>query len=208
MSHTQASVFPARSEKLESHWQYSLQSSLLRTYSVTTAQHTLACRNTMECIFTSASSSMRWTNVCVCSFLGLTIPVQSAEGQAGKSLEADWPGLCSDEWCHTKSEMHLTASVRGWQKKVLRHYYFFFFFFKTSWLCEPPWLYNLDHRDKTSIHIIILSLSPTSSSRSGWMSSISLWANFCSFNHCWDRNKKITVTETALGLILWKAFFF
>lgn len=109
---TQASWSPVRSEEPESRWRYSSQFSLLRTYSAITAPRTPACINKTE-YGSIAASCLESINLRACESFQLTIQAQSAVGQAVKSLGADWPGLCSDEWYHTKSAMHLTASVLG-----------------------------------------------------------------------------------------------
>lgn len=181
---TQASWSPVRSEEPESRWRYSSQFSLLRTYSAITAPRTPACINKTEYI-SIAESCLESIHLRACESFQLTIQAQSAVGQAVKSLGADWPGLCSDEWYHTKSAMHLTASVLG--KNQTNNNHIWTLSLMNGFVVNKSNGTLFKSKIKYLLNLKTMKFSTTSSSLSGWMSSMSLWASFCSFSHCWEK---------------------
>ncbi len=140
----------------------------------------------------------------------LTALVLWAEGRSLTSPAAHWPDLCSDEWCHTASEMHLTASVNTFMNICL-HSCLFIYIYKIDlniFVAWGPFRYQDQKPSITIIHrCFTLGIKLcradvklqwlTSLSMWGCISSMSLWISLSSSSHWKQRTGNIkTNTHT------------
>lgn len=168
-------------EALESHWQYSSQSSLLRTYSATTAPHTPACRN-------------RW-NILLCPH-----PLRECDRVRVRAHLSDLRLQHSQQRVRLWNLLELIGLVPAQTNDVAQ---------SLRCIGLPLWETQQAHMNiqfcKLSIQESLSSgdsafyikirgkkCPSTSSSLSGWMSSMSLCASFSSFSHCWEKSYVIT----------------
>lgn len=171
---TQAVLFPVTWEEPGFHWLYSYLYPLLKTYSATTVPQTPACRSAKECLMVTTCSRKRGQS----RLYQPSLTYDSSTASRGSGWESSWSWLAWSllrrmmshrVWDALDCLCHGTACTK---RSVMGNVY---------WRHCEYYVYLSFPSIRKGWNSLFLF---TSSSLSGWISSMSLWASFSSFSHC------------------------